>query len=153
MGSVFMMYGRKCYTTILPRVTTWPVVFVYQLQNIKDTLPNICFISLFVHHIEDDKMSYDPKFPVKMESLSLTIIFGVPCSFWTVSIKELATVLSLKGWNSAHKCAYLVCLSTTTMMALFHSDFCKPMIKSIKASIHHWLGMEIGCRIREVLIV
>ena len=59
MGSFFMMYGRKCYTTILPRVTTWPIVFVYRLQNMEDTLPNICLQFMFVYQIDDDKMSYE----------------------------------------------------------------------------------------------
>ena len=41
-------------------VTTWPILFVYQLQNIEDTLPNISLLSLFVHPIEGDNMNYEP---------------------------------------------------------------------------------------------
>ena len=35
-----------------------------------------------------------------MGSLSLTIIFGVPCNFGTVSMNAIATVLALKGCDS-----------------------------------------------------
>ena len=89
----------------------------------------------------------------KMGSLSLTIIFGVPCSFWTVFIKELVIVLTSNGRDSAHKCAYLVILSTTTMMTLFPSEHGKHVIKSIETSVHLWLGMESGCKRPGVLIV
>ena len=37
---------------------------------------------------------------------------------WTVSMNAVETVLDLKGWESAQKCAYLVSLSTITMMTL-----------------------------------
>ena len=75
------------------------------------------------------------------------------CRFCTVSIKELVIVIAFKGWDSAHKCAYLVSLWTTTMMTLFPYDFGEPIIKYIETSIHLCLGMESGCRRLGVLIV
>ena len=58
MGSFLLLYGRKCYTTIQPEVTTWPIVFVYEINNNEDIIPNIYSLSQFAHQIEDDKMSY-----------------------------------------------------------------------------------------------
>jgi hypothetical protein len=60
MGTLFMMYGRKSCTTILPKITISPTVFAYQMQNNEDNLPNICSLSLFAHYIEDDKMNSEP---------------------------------------------------------------------------------------------
>ena len=53
------MYGRKCYTTIQPEATIWPIVSVYQIESNEDILPNICLLSQFAHQIEDDKMNYE----------------------------------------------------------------------------------------------
>src|ERR1700731_4124075 len=88
-----------------------------------------------------------------MGSLSLTIIFGFPCSFLIVSINAVETVLALNGCVNAQKCAYLVSLSTTTMMTLFPSNLGKPVIKSIETSSQCWLGMDKGCNRPWVLIV
>ena len=59
MGSFLLLYGRKCYTTIQPEATIWPIMPVYQIQSNEDILPNICLLSQFSHKIEDDKMSYE----------------------------------------------------------------------------------------------
>ena len=59
MGSFLLLYGRKCYTTIQPKATIWPIVSVYQIQSNEDILPNTCLLSQFSHQIEDDKMSYE----------------------------------------------------------------------------------------------
>ena len=156
MGSFLLQYGRKCYSTIQPEVTTWPIVFDYQIQSNEDILLHICSLSHFSHQFEDDKMSYElveylnkknnsiQKFPIKMGSLSLTIIFGFPCIFWIVSINAVATILALNEWDNVQKCAYLVSLSITTVMTLFPSDLGKPMIKSIEITSQHWLGMDKG---------
>lgn len=137
----------------------------YQIQIKKDILPNICSLFKVFHLIEDDKMSYElieyqekennyvQKFPVRMGSLSLTIIFWFTCRFWIVSINKIMIVLALKGWDSTKKCAYLVRLSTSTMMTLFHSHLGKPMIKSIETSSQHYLGMNNVCKITIILIV
>ena len=59
MGSFLLQYGKNCYTTIQLEITTWPIVFVYQIQNNEDILPNIYLLSQFDDQIEDDKMSYE----------------------------------------------------------------------------------------------
>jgi len=93
------------------------------------------------------------KFLVKIGALSLTIIFGLPCSFWNVSINLMATVLDLNGWESDKKFAYLFSISTITMMKLFPSDFGNPVMKSMETSSQRWLGMANGCKRLGVLIV
>ena len=55
--------------------------------------------------------------------------------------------------DNAQKCAYLVSLSTTTMMTLSPSDLGKPVIKSIEISSQCWLEMDKECRRPMVLIV
>jgi hypothetical protein len=60
MVSFLLQYERKCYTTILPRVTIRTIVFIYQRQSDEGSIPNICSLSLFLHQIEDDRMSYEP---------------------------------------------------------------------------------------------
>ena len=139
--SFLLQYERKCYTTILSRVTIWTIVFVYQIQRNQGSLPYIFSLSQFVHQIEDElwanwvpkqENNYVQKCPENMGSLSLTIIFGLPCSFWTISMNAVTTILDLKGWESAKKCAYLVSLSTITMMTLFPSDFGNPMMNPWK---------------------
>ena len=87
-----------------------------------------------------------------MGSMSLTIIFGLPCSLWIVSMNVVETVLSLKRWESAQKCVYLFSLSTITMMTLFPSDFGNPVMKSMETSSQHWIGMANGCKRPGVLI-
>ena len=66
---------------------------------------------------------------------------------------NVAIILALKGWESAQKFAYLVSLSTTTMMTLFPSDLGRPVIKSIETSSQRWLGMTNGCRRPGFLVV
>ena len=61
-----MKYGRMCCTTILPRETTWPIVYVYHMQNKKYILLEISSQYQFSHRIEDDKMSYELiEYPIK----------------------------------------------------------------------------------------
>ena len=145
MGTFFMMYGRKYCTTILQKITTSPTMFAYQMQSNIDILPNIFSLFLFSHQIEDDKMKCEPtrflnKKIIKSKiflwklDLSLTIIFGFPCSFWVVSMNVAAIVPVLKGCERAQKCAYLVSLSMTTIITLFPLDLGIPMIKSINTS-------------------
>jgi len=66
-----------------------------------------------------------------MGSLSLTIMFGFPCQFWIASINAVEILFALNGWDNAQKCAYLVTMSTTTMMKLYPLDLGKLVIKSI----------------------
>ena len=158
MGSFFLQYGKKCYTTIQREVTIWPIVFSYQIQNNEDILPNIYSLSQFDHRIEDDKMSYElieyqdkkiissKNYQWKWDLCHSEIIFGFLCRFWIVSINEVATISALKGSYNAQKCAYLVSLSPITMMTLFPSELAKAMINSIEISTQCWLGMNKGCR-------
>ena len=46
----------------------------------------------------------------------------------------IATILALKGSESAQTCEYLVSLSTTTMITLFPYDLGRFVIKSIETS-------------------
>jgi len=73
------------------------------------------------------------------------------CSASTPTLRGLD--FQQNGWDNAQKCAYLVSLSTTTMMTLFPSDLGKPVIKSIETSSQRWLGMSKGCNKPGVLIV
>ena len=111
-----MSYGRKYYTTILPKITISPTMFFYQMRRSVDSLPNICSLSLFSNQIEDDKMNCEPTklpkqennsfqfFPMKIGSLSLTIICWFPCSFWTMSMNSITTILAVKRWERKKVC-------------------------------------------------
>lgn len=81
---------------------------------------------------------------VKTLSLSETMEWGTPCSLMTFSQKARATYAALKGWQSGTKCAYLVSLSMTTMIASYPSDFGSPLTKSMVKSCHGSCGMGKG---------
>lgn len=49
-----------CSTTILPKETTWAIVFDYHMQSNVDIILNIYSQSHFSHQIEDGNMSCEP---------------------------------------------------------------------------------------------
>ena len=57
MGIFFMKYGRMCCTTIPPKETTWPIVYVYHMQNDKYILLEMYSQYQFTRQIEGGKMS------------------------------------------------------------------------------------------------
>lgn len=140
-----MKYGRMCCTTVLPRATNWPIMFIYWMQSNEDTLLDIYSESQFAHWIEDgnrssanwvteqENISFQ-KVPVIFGYLSLTIILGIPCSFWIIYMNVVGNVIALKGWEREQKWAYFVSQSTTTMMTLFPLNFSRLVIKSIETS-------------------
>ena len=74
MVSLFLQYERKCYTTILLRVTSWTIVFVYHRQSNEANLPDIFSLSQFFHQIENDNMSYEPiEYPSKKIIMSKNV--------------------------------------------------------------------------------
>ena len=62
-------------------------------------------------------------------------------------------VLALKGWERSQHCAYLVSLSTTTIIKLFPSDWGRLVIKYIDTSSQCWHGMLSGCKRPGVLTI
>lgn len=79
-------------------------------------------------------------------SLSDMILIGKPCNLYTFFSKISANSLAEKGWVKAIKWAYLLHLSTSTIMVSFPSDFGNPSIKSIDIWVQACWGTVKGCR-------
>ena len=91
--------------------------------------------------------------PIKIGSLSFTIILGTLCIFCSISINYVATIFALKGCESGYKWAQFMSRYTTTMMALFPCYFGRPIIKSIETYSQCWLNIANGCRRLGILIL
>ena len=82
---------RRHPSKYLFTITFWPSDWGWQEE-------------LWASWVPKQEINSVQKILVKMVSLSLTIIFGFPCSFWIVYIHVIANVLAFNGWYNAQKC-------------------------------------------------
>ena len=86
------------------------------------------------------------KVPVKRESLSLTILSGMPWCAKMLSRNKRATSSADASSTVGMKCDSLESLSTTTRMAVCPClVFGRCVMKSIETSLHLLLGTGSGC--------
>ncbi|BAU02016.1 hypothetical protein VIGAN_11141900 [Vigna angularis var. angularis] len=81
-----------------------------------------------------------------VESLSLTMVIGIPCNLITSFTNTAAIDLAVYGCLMGIKCPYLLSLSTTTSIVSNPCDLGNFTTKSILMSSHTALGMGKGCK-------
>ena len=78
-------------------------------------------------------------------SLSLIMVFGMPCNLKTSLKNSLATCVVLKSMAMEKKCANFINLSTTTKMQSFPCALGKMVMKSMDILSHLCFGMGKDC--------